>query len=418
MANIFIMVSFVLSLFASSALGVVVKTKEQSAKPIKQYIKVNGGLLSVNLKDVDLFEVLEEIGRQTGIEVKIDKSIKHKITADFTNMILEEGIKKLIKENYAIVTTKISVPGKAEKYKVYQIISVSNRKEQYKKAITKNITYGRGKESVGLLSIKDGPRLGPESFSNDSEGNIYICDTVNHRIQIFSPHGNHKFTIPLKKEIMASDIAIDRFRNIYIYDDVQGKLYQYDKKGNSLKIINVDITRWQSRRPMHILKDKIYIQSSDQEDVLIGKIIKGLLVAPTKEEISRPLGKGIHGGFSGRSYFVKLIRWEMGGIEIIDISGAMIKSIELPIKGIVSIEFLQEDNKGNFYIHTERTTDGKIWVEVYKFNSSGNYLSNIQILETGSYCWRLKGLSVDKNGNIYQFLPAKENARLNIFQKE
>lgn len=291
-------------------------------------------------------------------------------------------------------------------------------KQKYRKAIAKDIVYGREKESVGLLSIEGLPPIGPESFSNDSEGNLYICDTVNQRIQIFLPDGNHKFTIPLKKGVTASDIAIDRFGLIYLYDDVQGKLYQYDKKGNFVNTINVDITRWQSRRPMHILDDKIYIQSSDQQDVLIGKIIKGLLVPPTKDELLEPLEKGVHGRFSGRSYFVKLIRWEVGGIEIIDTSGATIKSIELPAKGIVSIEFLQEDKKGNFYIHTERTTDEKILVEVHKFNSIGNYLTTIQIPETGSYSWRVKGLSVDENGNIYQFLPGKENARLNIFQKE
>lgn len=416
--SIYLMVGCILLLLTSSALGTDVKPTEKIVQPKEQYIEVEKGLLSIDLNDADLIEVLTEIGKQAGIEIKIDKLIKGKITADFINLTLEEGLKRLIKENYAVVVTKVSPPGLPEKYKVKKIMIVPKWKENYKRAITKNITYGRGKEIVGLLSIRDHPRLGPESFSNDSEANLYICDTVNQRVQIFSPDGNHKSTIPLKKGITASDIAIDRFGLIYLYDDIQGKLYQYDKKGNFVNTINVDITRWQSRRPLHIVDDKIYIQSSDQEDVLIGKIIKGLLVAPTKDELLEPLEKGVHGRFSGRKYSVKLIRWERGGIEVIDTVEATIKSIELPIKGIVSIEFLQEDNKGNFYIQTERVDNEKILLEVHKFDFLGNYLTAISIPENDYHSWSIKLLSLDEDGNIFQFLPGKESVRLNVFQKE
>jgi len=289
-------------------------------------------------------------------------------------------------------------------------------KQTYRKAITKDITYGRGKENVGLVSIKGFPRRGPESFTNDAEGNFYICDTVNHRIQIFSPDGNHLYEIPLEESVEASDIAIDGFGHIYVYDDVQGKLYQYDKKGNFISMIGVDSKSWQSRGPMHIVDNEIYIRSSDQEDILIGRIVKGSLVAPTPEDISQPLQKGIH-GFSGKRYFVKLVRMEKGEIEIKDRRGTS-KTIDLPLKGIVSIAFLQEDKRGNFYIQTERVANGIIILEVHKFDSDGNYLSVIPIPETNYSTWGIKLLSIDENGNIYQFLPAEEKGRLNIFSPE
>ena len=289
-------------------------------------------------------------------------------------------------------------------------------KQKYKKVIAKDIAYGREKESVGMVSIKDFPRLGPESFSNDSEGNLYICDTVNQRIQIFLPDGKYKFTIPLEDGMTASDIAIDRFGLIYVYD-VRGKIYQYDQKGNLVSTINVGTTRWQVRMSMHIIDDDIYISTVDQQDVLIGKIINRLLMAPTKEELSQPLEKGIH-GFSGRRYLVKLLRWEKAEIEIIDKSGATIKSVDLPIKGIVSIKFLQEDRRGKFYIQTERVDNEKLLLEVQKFDFDGTYLTTILVPENDYSSWSVKLLSLDENGNIYQFLPARERGRLNIFRQE
>lgn len=289
-------------------------------------------------------------------------------------------------------------------------------KEKYKTAVSKDIAYGTEKGMVGIFSVEDHPRLGPESFSNDVEGNVYICDGVNERIQVFSPNGKHLFTIPLENGGTASDIAVDRFGIIYVYD-IQGKLYQYDKKGNLLGTINVDNNRWQVRMPMHIVDGNIYIRSVEQEDVLIGKVVKGVLVAPTEEELSQPLEKGTH-GLSGNRYLVRLLRWERGEIEIFDKSGATIKSIDIPIKGIVSITFLQEDKRRNFYIQTERLEEGGIVLEVHKFDFDGNYLTTIPFPETDYSSWTIKLLSIDENGNIYQFLPAKESARLNVFREE
>ena len=289
-------------------------------------------------------------------------------------------------------------------------------KEKYEIAISRNIAYGKEKGMVGIISEEDHPRIGPESFSNDIEGNIYICDRVNERIQVFSPNGLNLFTISLGNGSTVSDIAVDRYGLIYVYD-IQGKLYQYDKKGKLLGTINVDNNRWQVRMPMHIINGKIYIRTVEQEDVLIAKVVKGILIAPTVNEISQPLEKGIH-GLSGNRYLVRLSRWEKGEIEILDENGATIKSIDIPKEGIVSITFLKEDKHGNFYIQTESTKNGKIMLEVHKFNSDGEYLTKITLQDTDYSCWTIKLLSIDENGNIYQFLPAKETAKLNIFYKE
>lgn len=296
--------------------------------------------------------------------------------------------------------------------------------KKYKKVLMKNIVYGREKESIGMLIAREVPRSGPESFSVDTEGNVYIADTVNQRIQVYSANGNHQYEITLKEGIVASDVAIDKIGHVYIYDDLQGKLYQYDKKGNLINTISVDLKRWQSRGPMHIIDNDIYITNSDQEDVLIGRIVKGSLLPLTKDDLSQPSKRGIK-DLSGRRYFVKVTRLEKGEIEIYDQNGALIISVILPLKGIVSIKFLQEDKNGNFYIQTEiaepavrEDESGKVQLEVHKFSPDGTYLSTILIPENDYSSWSVKLLSVDENGNIYQFLPARERGYLNIFQEE
>lgn len=289
-------------------------------------------------------------------------------------------------------------------------------KNQYKTTVSENIQYGEGEGMVGILSKDDQPRIGPESFSNDADGNVYICDGINRRIQVFNHNGGYRFTIPLLNEIIASDVAVDKFGRIYVYD-IQGKLYQYDKEGEITGAIDVDNNRWRVRMPMHIVNDKIYIRTVEQEDILIGKVEKGLLFAPKSEEISLPLKKGIN-GLSGRRYFVRLFKLERGEIDIFNKSGSIIKSIEIPMKGIVSIIYLSEDKWGNFYIQAECFQSGRIVLAVYKYDFNGNYITTITLPDTDYSSWAIKLLSIDGNGKIYQFLPAKSSARLNIFYNE
>jgi hypothetical protein len=340
---------------------------------------------------------------------------RHKTTSALLQQIRGESVmnnKKLLLSCTFLLTLALGGPEV-----VGQTLPGETNKEKYRRAIAKDIPYGKEKVMVGILAIKDRPRLGPESFCNDFQGNLYICDGVNQRIQIFSSNGEHETSVPLRKGITASDVAIDRHRLTYVYDDVHGKLYQIDGTGAVLGFIDVDAAQWQCRGSLHIVGDNIYIATADQEDVLIATVGNGLLAAPGKDEGLRLVERGIH-ALSGRKYFVKLTRWEKAEIEVMGKDGVTVSCIELPKKGIVSIRFLEEDRKGNFYVQTETAADGKILLEVHKFDSNGRYSARIPIPETDYYSWSIKLLSVDTDGNVFQFLPANDRARLSVFQQE
>ena len=290
-------------------------------------------------------------------------------------------------------------------------------KEKYSKAVTKDIAYGREKGNVGMLSDKTSNREGPESFSHDAEGNLYICDTVNRSIQIFSSNGEYLRTISLGQEIEANDIALDKYGSLYVYNDRDGRLYQFDKNGDLLIMISVDPKRWQSRGPMHIIDDSIYLRSGSQEDILIGRIVENTLVLPTPGDLSKPLQKGIHGQ-SGKRYFTRIQRMKSGEVDVISKTGKNIRSIKFSLPGIVSVVFLREDKMGSIYIQTERLNKGKIVLEVRKYDSEGTRLTTVLIQDNDYGSWSVKLLSLDEHGTIYQFRPGTEKGQLNIFQKD
>jgi len=292
--------------------------------------------------------------------------------------------------------------------------------EQYENVVSVDIPYGSGKERsgrsrLGIIQGENLPPSGPQSFSNDAEGNFYICDTINGRIQIYSKSGAYQKQISLPEEIVPNDLVIDNSKNFYVYEDFQGKLHQIDNSGNLLKSITIDKRQWDCRSLMRLVNDCIYMTDCDQHDVFVGKIVNGKLNAPTDKEFS-PDTRGVHAK-SGKRYLVKLVRWEKGTVQITGDMEAEKKIIELPLHGIVSIEFLKEDNSGNFYILTERAKDENIILEVVKFTSDGDILSTILIPENDYKTWTIKLISVDENGTIWQLLPQIERAKLNVFKQ-
>ncbi|GAK59289.1 hypothetical protein U27_06266 [Candidatus Vecturithrix granuli] len=295
-------------------------------------------------------------------------------------------------------------------------------REVYKKQVSTVIEHGKAESRIGFLrGTKDVefPPVGPESFSIDSRGYTYICDTVNQRIQVFSPDGSHQLSVALAESTVAGDINVDDTGNLFVYDDVQGKLSQYNPSGTLHKTIVVDMTQWQSRGPMHIVNDVVYMCTSDQEDVPIGQIVNGELEAPSEALQNSPMAKGIHGQ-SGKTYYVKKLSMNGAQVEVFDTAGAQLFTGTVEVENVASVTFLREDVQGNIYIQTERfVPPNKILLDVHKFDEQGNYTAHIPIPENNYGSWSVKLLDVGKHGDIHQFLPTRMGrSYLHIFRKE
>ena len=61
------------------------------------YVALQDGRLSVDLQEADMGEVLEQIGRQAGIRISGGPSSGKKVSARFSGVELEEGIRRLLR---------------------------------------------------------------------------------------------------------------------------------------------------------------------------------------------------------------------------------------------------------------------------------------------------------------------------------
>jgi hypothetical protein len=281
----------------------------------------------------------------------------------------------------------------------------------YAEIVTLEFSYGKGPEQIGADVGTEGSSVGPLSFTVDGEGNIYICDTVNRRIQIYSPSGAHLRTIALKKGTWGGDIVVDGKGNVYVYGLHTG-LDQYDSSGNFVSRVSVDSGRWQARGRMHIAGDKIYMTVDGTRNLEIADISGGLLKGPLSRETNRTAERGIYG--REQKYVISLQRRRSATIKVIE-PGPVESTILLSKKGILLVQFVGEDEKENLYLMTESSRTRKLEVDVVKLSKSGEVLNTLSIQEFGSTLSGIRTYYVDSKGTVYQFLRRSSGAKINIY---
>ncbi len=388
-------------------------------------VEVKDKLISVDVQDAELSEVLKEIENATGILISIGKELTgKKITAQFENLDMESALREILRDNYYVLTfeqdPKNKEKGILKEVKAERTIIGS---KPYKgRMITIDIPYGNGKGEVGAIKGEEGSSVGPRSYTVDNMGNIYILDNVNNRVQIYSAEGNFQSTVLYQKDIFASDIAVDKYGFVYIYDRSVRKLYQYEKNGNIVTSIDIDEGRWGGGGTMHIIDNEIYIYACDSNtcgDFIVGRtLFDNLLVGPSVEETKRFKEKG-KGGLSGKKYMTGLKGFEKGELEIKEKDSTTFKAMSFPIRGIQSIEFVGEDKRVDNYLKTARYDENKgIVVEVHKFSFDNDYLCTITMPKSYIFFVPNREYFVNKDGTVYRLLPESDKLRLEIFQSE
>jgi len=279
--------------------------------------------------------------------------------------------------------------------------------------ITNNKRSTTNYNQLGVLFGENLPLLGPESFSNDIDGNLFICDTVNKKINVYSCEGIFKFHIQLNN-IIPNDIAVDKYGRIYIYDDNKMKIFHIAHSSEVLESIEVNKSRWDCRSSIHIVNNNIYLSNCSQQDIIIGKIVNGKLVNITNEDLNEIPIQGILSA-SDKRYIVRIIKGKQGIIYVY--SNDLEYIYKLPIKGILSIKYISEDQDQNFYIQTEKRNGNSIELQVHKFDYQGILLCSTIIPQNNYTFWSIKLLSIDNKGNIWQFITLKEEAIINCFKK-
>jgi sugar lactone lactonase YvrE len=187
----------------------------------------------------------------------------------------------------------------------------------YAQQLSVVIPNGDTQASVGVPRHASG--FGPQSFSTDRQGNTYICDTANRRIQLFSADGAYQVTIHMQEHAEPNDIAVDDAGSIYVLDETQRMLYQYDQQGRLQQHIPVVVA--QPLGPLHIVHETVYMVSRGGKgrDIPIGAIVNGRLEPhPEAKMMPEPVLEGIHGRTSGLLYASKQIDQATGQESVFD----------------------------------------------------------------------------------------------------
>jgi hypothetical protein len=389
---------------------------ENPQKPNK--VEVVGGFVNVDVEDAEISDVLKEIEKESNVKITVDQALTgKKITAKFENKDVEGAIRELLRDRNYILT--FSQDSDKKDKRVLREVEVKNEilgsKSSKGEMTTIEIPYGSGKGEVGSNAA---PPVGPRSFAVAANGDIYICDTLNHRIQVFSSHGVYLSTIPLKEAILPEDIVMDAKGFIYIYDNFDN-LYQYDKKGNIISTIHVaDMTG--ARGPIQIIDNVMYahVYSGISSDVVIGRILfNDVLVGPSVEDPKGIREKG-KGAPSGKKYMTGVTSYGSRSIEIAERDRTTSKFISFPFYGSGSwIAFWGEDGKGNSYYSADgRDVSGKGVIEVHKLDMQGHYISTVQMPPVRGSYWAIKDYEIGKDGTIYDFRAEEDKLRLYIYR--
>jgi hypothetical protein len=443
--------SLVSLLFISFSLFPFLSKAAEPPQP-PQRVEVKDGLISVDVKDIELPWLMKELEQRTGIPMKVaDGLAGERLTASFQNLDVENALKTILKTHFLFVLVKDHT-GNKPALKEVSLIGRLSRKSTSERVTTVRLEYGSGQDQIG---VDRSAHVGPYSFAVDADGRIYILDTVNSRIQIFSADGHFRSTVPF--QLFGADIVVDSAGMIYVRDIMVPELYQFDQKGTALAKIPINPDRWGAQREIHIVSNgTIYSRACTESqcgEFKIGRIINGSLLSPSYEELNAPLEPGQY-GITGRRYslldstqgeeteprFLRVCKGEQTELQILEKDGRRSLLIYIPLTGRYRPQFLGEDEGGHFFLLTSRTDvgcEGRVYDpaapftpvddsdqgkegfdEVYRFGADGASLDTVSLPQIKPNFWSVRHYLIGPNGTVYSFSTERDALTLTITQTQ
>jgi hypothetical protein len=265
-------------------------------------------------------------------------------------------------------------------------------------------SWGTGTGQVGLLEQAEG--VGPQSLCLDSQGNIYILDLVNRRVQVFSPSG--EFLDQTACGTLAHDVRLGPGGEIYLLAPYHGLVEKYDAAGNFLASwpLSPDLGLIDGLR---IDGREVILRTAAQTEHLLA--VAGTALQP-KEQIDA-VTPGYGGRHDDRRYGTRWVNSHLGLVLRLDASGQKIGEIQVKTsERLGSLIYLGEDVDGNIYLRAELLglpRDESL--RVLKYDPQGQLLAQFD-LPANDFTFVYRDLYLTDSGALYQLLTGPEGVRV------
>ncbi len=306
---------------------------------------------------------------------------------------------------------------------LFSQVSADTLPEKYVKKVIIDAKWGNGPGEFGY--DPSGPGFGPESFTIDSIGNLYILDDLHGEVKKYDNNG--KIIEKYKNEALytAHNIVVDDVGNMYIYTEFASKneILRYSIKNGFIKSFWFPMndtsyhTRIIGNRMVVISKGRMKFDSKSY-----GKNKTELLKSSDVEHMSfQRNGNIVIRGYNKKETLV-----------IIDIPKKFSDEYyALPRDQRISIGlyYLGKDKRDNRYFYCSYSKKHKIPEPIgakpkvkeviYKYSSTGKLLAMVVLPEPEVYYYEgltpERGIKVDKEGSIYAMIPYKDGLRIYKF---
>ncbi len=265
-----------------------------------------------------------------------------------------------------------------------------------------------------------GPIQGPSTFTIAPNGDIYIVDIFNYRVQRFTQDG--KFVSSLSARMgLVEDICVDADGNVYLLEIAPAYVRKLDPEGKLLKLIPMFNHDDQDAKGMNYGggSTKLYCDNS-------GRLFLSYYRENTRMQAIFQLGTTagdytpaqqkatLRKGFAGTSGFIldkgQILQGIDGKMVSVDNTGKVVTEYNISAG---SFSFFDIDPQGNVYMHAYVQKDEEISEKVRKYTANGALISEIAWKSMGYAIHNLnKSLSIDSQGNIYVFDSTKDGVTI------
>jgi len=306
------------------------------------------------------------------------------------------------------------------------------QKQTYTPQVIINAPWGSKPGEFGLYdpyrnnpdAYDQGPIQGPSTFTIAPNGDIYIVDTFNHRLQIFTQNGSFvsSFSLLERGSGRAEDITVDVNGNVYLLQLGPAYVRKFSPSGKLVKFMQT-FNRYENRddedikgMDIHGGSTRLYCDNSgrlfityykenERAQVIfqLGTSTAEFSPAQQKATIRRGYA-GINGNILNKD---QIFQYLDGKMYSVDNSDKKITGYNF----LGTYSFLDVDGAGNAYMtHYNMDTD---MYSVKKQTPDGQVISTFE--------WKLdkyahhnlnKPLTVDEDGNVYVLGSTKDGITL------